>query len=229
MSTTKRSRSVNVGCGLLNGMINALPFELHIPGYQFCGPGTRLKQRLARGDVGINALDAACREHDIAYSHSKDLAERHIADKILAKKAKGRVIAKDSTLCEKAAATTVWAAMNAKRKMGMGIGIKTKTKTGTKKKKRILPTAKRGGMLPILPLLGVLGSLVGGAAGVVKAVNGNKAAQHQLLEMQRHNHAMEGRGLYLAPYKHGQGLTHTSKKRKKKRQKDGKDAYRCDN
>ncbi|KYN09174.1 hypothetical protein ALC57_18713 [Trachymyrmex cornetzi] len=35
------------GGSLLNRAINALPFELHIPGYQFCGPGTRLTKRLA--------------------------------------------------------------------------------------------------------------------------------------------------------------------------------------
>ena len=61
--------------GLLNCAINALPFELHILGYQFCGPETRLEKRLAKGDQGINSLDAVCHEHDIAYSHSNDLAE----------------------------------------------------------------------------------------------------------------------------------------------------------
>jgi len=44
---------------LLNRAINTLPFELHILGYQFCGPGTHLEKRLARGDQGINPLDAA--------------------------------------------------------------------------------------------------------------------------------------------------------------------------
>ncbi|KYN29401.1 hypothetical protein ALC57_01151 [Trachymyrmex cornetzi] len=57
MSTTK-------GCGLLNHAINAFLFELHISGYQFCSPGTHLKNRLDRGDRGINPLDAVCREHD---------------------------------------------------------------------------------------------------------------------------------------------------------------------
>ena len=199
------------GRGLLNRAINALPIELHIPGYQFCGPGTRLKERLARGDRGINPLDAACREHDISYSQSNDLRERHVADNILATKARNRITARDSTLGERAAATAVWAAMKAKTKFGMGM----KMKKTLKKKKRILPTAKRGGILPILPLLGVLGSLAGGAAGVAKAVNDSKAAKRQLEEMQRHNRAMEGRGLYLAPYKRGQGFS-TKKKNVKK-------------
>ena len=196
------------GGSLLNRTINALPFELHIPGYQFCGPGTRLTKRLARGDVGINPLDAACREHDIAYSRSNDLTDRHAADKVLAKEARKRVTARDSALSERAAAAAVWAAMKAKTKIGMG--MKSKKKMTTRKKttkKRILPTAKRGGALPFLPMLGALGSLIGGAASVAKAVNDSKAARRQLEELQRHDRAMEqGRGLYLAPYKYGRGL-----------------------
>ena len=198
MSATTSKKSVKDGG---SRAINALPFELHIPGYQFCGPGTHLEKRLARGDRGINPLDAACREHDIAYSQSNDLTERHAADRILGEKARKRIVARDSTLGERAAATAVWAAMKAKTKIGMG--MKTKKKTT---KKRILPVAKRGGVLPILPMLGALGSLIGGAAGVAKAVNDGKAARRQLEELQRHNRAMEGHGLYLAPYKYGRGL-----------------------
>ncbi|KYN05740.1 hypothetical protein ALC62_03326 [Cyphomyrmex costatus] len=212
-------------CGLLNHAINALPIELHIPGYQFCGPGTRLVKRLARGDRGINPLDEACREHDIAYSQCKDLAKRHVADNILAEEARKRITAKDSTLGERAAATAVWAAMKAKTKIGMG--LKTKKKKSTKK--RILPVAKRGGILPMLPLLGVVGSLVGGAAGVAKAINDSKAAQRQLEELKRHNRVMEGHGVYLAPYKRGRGISRKKIKKigKKKRQTIAKNAKGC--
>src|SRR5436190_4946105 len=197
------SRTVS-GRGLLNRAINALPIELHIPGYQFCGPGTHLEKRLARGDRGINPLDAACREHDIAYSRSNDLRERHVADNILAAEARKRITARDSTFGERAAATAVWTAMKAKTKFGMGL----KTKKSIKRtKKRILPIAKRGGILLFLPLLGVLGSLAGGAPGVAKAVNDSKAAQRQLEKMRRHNRAMEGRGLYLTSYKRGRGVS----------------------
>jgi len=48
MSTTVKDRC------LLNRAINVLPFELHIPGYQFCDPGTHLEKRLVRDDRGIN-------------------------------------------------------------------------------------------------------------------------------------------------------------------------------
>jgi len=57
---------------LLNCAINALFFELHIPDYQFCGPGTHLEKRLARGDQSVNPLDAEFREHDIAYSRNNE-------------------------------------------------------------------------------------------------------------------------------------------------------------
>ncbi|KYN12689.1 hypothetical protein ALC57_15129 [Trachymyrmex cornetzi] len=113
------------------------------------------------------------------------------------------------SLRERATATAVWAAMKAKTKIG--IGLKTKKK---KRSKRILPTAKRGGVLPVLPLLGVLGSLVSEAVGVAKAVNDSKAAQRQLEELQRHNRVMEGRGVYLAPYKRGRGVARRKKKRR---------------
>ncbi|KYQ49755.1 hypothetical protein ALC60_11157 [Trachymyrmex zeteki] len=113
---------------------------------------------------------------------------------------------------ERAAATAVWAAMKAKTKIGMG----SKTKKPTKK--RTLPIAKRGGIIPILPLLGVVGSLVSGAAGVAKAINDNKAAQRQLEELKRHNRIMEGHGIYLALYKHRRGVS--TKKIKKNNSKE---------
>lgn len=68
------------GTGVLNTIINILPVELHIPGYNFCGPGTKLEKRLARGDKGVNLLDESCRNHDIAYSQNRDLKLRHEAD-----------------------------------------------------------------------------------------------------------------------------------------------------
>lgn len=206
------------GVGLLNSAINALPVELHVPGYQFCGPGTRLAERLARGDQGINPLDAACRQHDIAYSQSNELVDRHVADRVLGEEARRRITASDSTFGEKLAATTVWAAMKAKTKLGMGV---RKKKKKTRVRKRMLPIAKRGGFLPLLPMLGALGSLIGGAAGVAKAVNDSKAARRQLEELQRHNRAIEGRGLYLAPYKRGNGVVNRKKRKTKKKKYRG--------
>lgn len=133
--TVKRSKSrKRTGKGLLNAMINNLPFELHAPGYQYLGPGTKLEKRLNRNDPGVNELDRAAKEHDIAYSKTKKLSERHIADKILQKKAWKRVKSNDAGLGERAWALGVTGLMKAKRKLGMGM------KNGSAKKKRVKKT-----------------------------------------------------------------------------------------
>ena len=44
--------------------------ELHLPGYHFCGPGTKVFTRLTSNSYsgkGINPLDEACMIHDIEY------------------------------------------------------------------------------------------------------------------------------------------------------------------
>ena len=253
------------GSGLFNKLLNKLPVELHLPGYQYCGPGTKLSKRLARGDPGINNLDRACREHDIAYSKYHSGENRRIADEILAKKAQERVYTSNASLGEKAAALVVSEAMKLKSKIGMGINRKqkavrksvkrktTKVRGGGMKRKnrsklstiisaaekkmkngvsastaiasalqsaraavkkaggksniiipRIIPIpSKVGGYLPFLiPLfsgLSAVGALVGGAAGVVKAINDLKASK-------RGAEAVVGGGLYLKPYKDGMGL-----------------------
>lgn len=124
----KRKKTVT-GKGFINNLINKLPVELHLPGYQYCGPGTKLKERLAKGDPGINPLDKACKEHDIAYSQKKSVEDRHKADKILIDKAWQRVKSKDATLGERASALLVTNLMKGKVKLGMGM-------CATKKKKK---------------------------------------------------------------------------------------------
>ena len=62
--------------------------------YSACGPFTKHKQRIQKfketGDTNYiykNELDKACFAHDAAYSDSKDLTKRTIADKILRNRA----------------------------------------------------------------------------------------------------------------------------------------------
>jgi len=55
--------------------------EFHIPGYQYAGPGTKLKKRLARGDPGINRLDRIAKQHDIDYSKARNLQDKWAADR----------------------------------------------------------------------------------------------------------------------------------------------------
>lgn len=136
-----RKRTVG-GRGFVNSLINKLPIELHLPGYQYCGPGTNLKKRLARGDPGINLLDKACKEHDIAYSKSEDIDQRHIADRKLIDKAIERTKASDTSFGERVSAHLVEKIMKAKTKFGMGCT------TTTNKKKKTKSEKKQGGNLP---------------------------------------------------------------------------------
>ena len=77
-----------------------------------------------------------------------------------------------------------------------------------------------GGILPLatlLPLIfsgiGAAGGIAGGAAGIAKAVNDNKANELNLRETERHNKQLEkiakGDGLHLNPWKGNGGLKET--------------------
>lgn len=141
---TKRATKKR-GAGLLNKIIDKLPFELHVPGYQYCGPGTHLQKRLTRGDPGINPLDTACKRHDIAYT-DKNSENRSIADKVLQKEAMKRVFSKNASMGERATALAVAAAMKAKRslaKYGAGLN-KKKLKSKNKKKQVSLSSLVKG-------------------------------------------------------------------------------------
>lgn len=124
-----KNRSNRSGNGIVNSIINKLPFELHLPGYQFCGPGTKLEKRLQRGELGINGLDSACREHDIAYENSNNIEHRRKADQKLIEGAWQRAKSKDSRIGERINALAVVNLMKAKTKLGMGIAMKKKKKS----------------------------------------------------------------------------------------------------
>lgn len=99
--------------GVLDRIIEKLP-EIHIPRYNYCGINTNLEERLSRNEPGINKLDYACKDHDIAYNLSNDLNSRYKADKVFISKVKKRIFEKDSLLDEHLAATIVSMLMIAK-------------------------------------------------------------------------------------------------------------------
>lgn len=76
--------------------------------------------------------------------------------------------------------------------------------SGMRRKASRHSRTKKGGILPLVPIilgaLGALGSAAGGASAIANAVNNKKAQQRQLTEMIRHNAAMEakaGRGVKM--------------------------------
>ena len=61
------------GGSVLNKFINNLPVEMHLPGHNFTGPGTKLNKRLnsdltpKKWSKPINRVDKAAYNHDICY------------------------------------------------------------------------------------------------------------------------------------------------------------------
>lgn len=174
------------GAGLVNDILNKLPLELHLPGYQYCGPGTKLQERLKRGDPGVNPLDAACKEHDIAYSKNRqNVGMRNTADKVLADRAWQRVFARDAKPGERLAAWGVTNVMKAKAKLGMGVGpkkMKKKKKKETKLRRtialrKIIDAAKKS-MKPSPNVKNIILSSLQGARASVKSAGGRKYIHH---------------------------------------------------
>lgn len=112
---TRKKHNKFFGSGLLNWVINHLPVEMHLPGYRFCGPGTRLQKRLAEGQQGINRLDELCKQHDIAYSKQKSVAERNQADYKLQQGAEAIASDPNTNLGEKLSAKLVARIMKTKQ------------------------------------------------------------------------------------------------------------------
>lgn len=146
MSRNRKNNKEKKAFGLIDRIINKMP-EIHIPGYQYCGPGTKLAERLARGDPGINKLDVACKEHDFAYASCKDTKSRRKADKELIGRAFKRVYSGDAKLDERAAALLVSGLMGAKMgltKIGLGLNAPKKkiNKKNTIPFSRLIRSAK---------------------------------------------------------------------------------------
>ena len=59
------------GGSFLNTLVNKLPFEMHLPGHNFTGPGTKLYKRLnldgtlKEWSIPINRVDNAAYHHDL--------------------------------------------------------------------------------------------------------------------------------------------------------------------
>lgn len=74
------------GKGVVNAAISKLPFEMHLPGHQFTGPGTQLLRGKTRlnPDLSpkpwskpINRVDQSALEHDVCYLKNPDTETRN--------------------------------------------------------------------------------------------------------------------------------------------------------
>ena len=65
------------GGSFLNSFVNKLPFEMHLQGHNFTGPGTKLNKRLItdgtpqKWRIPINRVDNAAYHHDLYYSNPR--------------------------------------------------------------------------------------------------------------------------------------------------------------
>ena len=88
--------------------------------YNYCGPGTKLEERLTSNDPKIrdpiNNLDAICQKHDIAYSEARSLKDKHKADDVMLDE-----ISKIPYMKRPWGTTVIQAMITGKRKLGLGV------------------------------------------------------------------------------------------------------------
>ena len=114
------------GKGFMNGLINKLPFEMHLPGHNFTGPGTKLSKRLNEDGMPkawskpINRVDEEAYHHDVCYAKNKDTGVRNrVCDRNMLKKLDGIY---NPTLREKLDRSIVSKIIGTKMNFGMGLG-----------------------------------------------------------------------------------------------------------
>lgn len=120
---TKKSQFV--GSGIVNNLINKLPFEMHLPGHNFTGPGTKLEKRLQADGTPhswskpINRIDNAAMNHDICYSKNKDTTTRNkVCDQNMLQQLKGIY---NPSVREKMERSIVSTIIGSKQKFGLGL------------------------------------------------------------------------------------------------------------
>ena len=118
------------GGSLHNSLLNKLPFEIHLPGHNFTGPGTKLNKRLNpdgtpnEWSMPINRVDNAAYHHDLRYSKHDDTKTRNeVCDKTMLGKLSGIL---NPTLRERIDKSIVGKLIRAKVNFGFGAPIKAK-------------------------------------------------------------------------------------------------------
>ena len=67
------SKNDATGGSFLNTLVNKLPFEMHLPGHNFTGPGTKFYKRLnpdgtpTEWSIPINRVDNAACHHEMLF------------------------------------------------------------------------------------------------------------------------------------------------------------------
>ena len=122
----------STGGSLLNKFIINLPVEMHLPGHNFTGPGTKLNKRLnpdltpKKWSKPINRVDKAAYHHDICYLKNNDTATRNaVCDKNMLKELKGIC---NPNIREKMERYLFSSLIGTKARFGWGVGEKKKSR-----------------------------------------------------------------------------------------------------
>ena len=120
------------GGSFLNSLVNKLPFEMHLPGHNFTGPGTKLYKILnsdgtpKEWSIPISRVDSAAYHHDLCYSKHDDTKTRNeVCDKTILGELNGTV---NPTLRERIDNSIVGKLIKAKVNFGLFHPIKKKLK-----------------------------------------------------------------------------------------------------
>ena len=114
-----------VGGGIMNRIINKLPFEMHLPGHNFTGPGTKLSKRLKKDGTPkswskpINIVDESAMHHDVCYAKNKNTGVRNrVCDKNMLRELDG---IHNPTFRERLDRAVVSPIIGTKMRLGMGL------------------------------------------------------------------------------------------------------------
>ena len=116
------------GGPILNKVINNLPIEMHLPGHNFTGPGTKLNKRLnpdltpKKWSKPINRVDKAAYHHNLCYLKNNDTATRNaVCDKNMLSELSGIY---NPSLKERMERSLVSTLIGTKKRFGWGVGKK---------------------------------------------------------------------------------------------------------
>ena len=104
--------------------LQKFPGEMHIPGMNFAGPGTRLEYRLnddgtpKEFSLPVDRVDQAAYYHDLAYNEYSDTKNRNIADREMLKDLSE---IENPTIREKIEMAIIKPIINTKQKFGLGL------------------------------------------------------------------------------------------------------------
>lgn len=126
---TQNVRNALKGGSMLNRVINNLPFEMHLPGHNFTGPGTKLNKRLnpdltpKEWSKPVNRVDNAAYHHDVCYLKHKDIETRNkVCDSKMINDLNDIV---NPSLRERLDRSIVDKIIGSKMRFGMGMGKKS--------------------------------------------------------------------------------------------------------